>query len=86
MRNVKFQNIRKTLEGINRNRATIDREKVKKLFKFPRTATMILDAFYDQPEQSVADLVKKIKVSRQNYIYTVVPTGDLGLLAKQIQA
>ena len=71
MRNVKFQNVRKTLEAINHDRATIDREKVKKLFKFPRTATMILNAFYDQPEQAVADLVKKTKVSRQNVTTTV---------------
>lgn len=71
MKNVKFQNVRKTLEAINHDRAAVDREKVIKLFKFPRTATMVLDAFYDQPEQSVADLVKKTKVSRQNVTTTV---------------
>ena len=81
MRNVNFQNIRKTLDGINRNRATIDREKVKKLFKFPRTATMILDAFYDQPEQSVADLVKKVHVSRQNVTATVNKLIKFGLVS-----
>ena len=71
MKNVKWQHIRKTIGNINNDRFMVDKARIQKLFKFPKTALMILDVFSQEPEQTVADLVKKVNVSRQNVTGTI---------------
>lgn len=64
-KNLKLEKVRKTINSINQEQISIDREIIKKKFKFSGNALLIFNKFCNTPEMDMATIAQDLPITLQ---------------------
>lgn len=64
-KNIKLEKVRKTINSINQEQISVDREMIKKNFKVSDNVLLIFNKFCNTPEMDMATIVEDLPITRQ---------------------